>query len=113
MSGLTQMQMNEKSARQFGASLAFLSKNGRDVTMEATADGVVLRSLNDAKNAFAAVHFQRGAINCVGNSVSVSDVHNGLLSTHPQTFLTTFALPTRLPRKANSLPKALSMHFGP
>ena len=60
MSGLSQMHMSEKAARQFGCSLAFLSKNGKDVTLEATADGVVLRTLNDAKNAFAAVHFQRG-----------------------------------------------------
>lgn len=38
----------------------FLSKNGKDITLEATVDGVVLRTLNDAKNAFAAVHFHRG-----------------------------------------------------
>jgi hypothetical protein len=55
-----QMHMNEKAARQFGQSIVFLSKNGRDVTMEGTDEGVVMRSLNDAKNAFAAVHFQRG-----------------------------------------------------
>lgn len=55
-----QMQISERGVRQFGAALVFLSKNGKDVTLEATADGVVLRTLNDAKNAFAAVHFRRG-----------------------------------------------------
>lgn len=57
-----QMRMNDKAARQFGSALVFLSKNGKDIVLEATPEAVILRTLNDAKNAFAAVHFNRGRL---------------------------------------------------
>jgi hypothetical protein len=42
------------------AAIAFLAKIGREIVFEGTADGVVLRTLNDARSSFATVVLKRG-----------------------------------------------------
>jgi len=50
----------DRSVKVLAAAIAFLAKIGREIVFEGTADGVVLRTLNDARSSFATVVLKRG-----------------------------------------------------
>jgi hypothetical protein len=50
----------DRSVKVLAAAIAFLAKIGREIVFEGTVDGVVLRTLNDARSSFATVVLKRG-----------------------------------------------------
>lgn len=51
----------DKGVRVFSSAIAYLSKIGKEIAFEGSADAVVLRALNDSRSTFAAVTFKRGS----------------------------------------------------